>query len=772
MQDKAVSMGLSENALRVLERRYLKKDVHGKVVETPEGMFRRVAGNIAKADANYGKKADLKRSEDQFFAMMTSGDFMPNSPTLMNAGKDLQQLSACFVLPIKDSMEGIFDSLKSSALIHKSGGGTGFSFSSLRAQNSVVRSTGGVASGPVSFMKVFDAATQAVKQGGTRRGANMGILKIDHPDILEFITCKANTKDITNFNISIMVTDEFMRKVENGEKYWLIDPHTKRKVQELNARETFDLIVEMAWKNGEPGIIFYDKLNADNPTPEIGMIESTNPCGEQPLMPYESCNLGSINLSKMVTDGKVEWKRLGEVVKGAVHFLDNVIDMNKFPLTIIREKTMDNRKIGLGVMGFADMLIRLKLPYDSQGAVEVAEEVMSFIHKKASDASIDLARERGVFKNFDKSVFKSKANMRLRNATLTTIAPTGTISIISNCSSGIAPLFAVSYIRKVMDNDEMVEIHPIFLEMANERGFYSEKLMKKIAAKGSVQDIDEVPEDIKRIFPTAQDIKPEYHIKMQAAFQKYTDNAVSKTINFPQDASKESVRKAYLLAFKHNCKGITIYRDKSREEQVLNIGSVNSESSFVAGAEMEAVANVDQPIPRPRPTTITGTTTKVTTGCGNLYVTINDDEGGNPFEVFMSMGKAGGCAGSQLEAIGRLVSLVLRSGVAPEVMISQLRGIRCPSPSWEKGGRIFSCSDAIARVLERRMVASEPEPDKLTTAEDQSSLNMPGTGSNNAVKTVNRVLKGNIVGVCPDCGGALRHEEGCQICASCGYSKC
>ena len=773
-----MKLDMSENSRKVLERRYLKKDKDGKATETPMEMFRRVAQNIAKADQNYEKRADSKKTEEKFYSVMSKLEFLPNSPTLMNAGRELQQLSACFVLPIRDSMEGIFDSLKSAALIHKSGGGTGFSFSNLRPKSSVVKSTGGVASGPISFMKVFDAATQAVKQGGTRRGANMGILNVDHPDILEFITCKENNKDITNFNISVMVTDEFMKKVEGGETYSLINPHTKRKTGELNAREVFELIVKMAWKNGEPGIIFSDKLNKDNPTPKLGKIESTNPCGEQPLLPYESCNLGSINLSTIASEGNIDWEKLAKVTKIAVHFLDNVIDMNKFPLALIREKTHENRKIGLGVMGFADMLIQLGIPYDSDGALKKADEIMKFILENAQKASVELAEKRGLFPSFENSIYNAKGKPRLRNSTLTTIAPTGTLSIIANCSSGIEPLFAVSYIRNVMDNDELVEVHPLFLKIAKAKGFYSEELMKKIADEGSIQNFEEIPDDIKRLFRTSLDISPENHIKMQGVFQKYIDNAVSKTINFPSTATMDDVRKAYMLAYENGCKGITIYRDKSRQEQVLNIGKVNKEEAL---SEQDAEEKVDgiNLKPKPRNVVTRGTTTKVNTGCGNLYVTINNDETGRPFEVFMQMGKAGGCAMSQLEAIGRLVSLALRSGVDVDSIIAQLRGIRCPSPSWERGGgRIFSCSDAIARVIERRM--AENKDQKKDILEENAEKLGVSFGTDESEKatgavtgtTTAKTKTGSVVGVCPDCGAALRHLEGCQVCSSCGYSKC
>ena len=1190
-------LNISENCLKVLKRRYLKKDKEGKVIETPEEMFIRVSRHIASADKLYGATdADVKKTEDNFCDMMSNFEFMPNSPTLMNAGKDLAQLSACFVLPIEDSMESIFEAVKNTALIHRSGGGTGFSFSRLRPKNSMVRTTGGVSSGPVSFMKVFNAATQAVKQGGcveentmistekgllpirelgcalpgyyenlylkvcsddglkmaeqfynndikpvkaittkegyrftatlnhkirviddegnyvwrelkdvkkddwvalqmdtftgkrfkfdkfkkefhfntktcnlpaemsielaelfgyyigdgcfykgklmlaiphdclelkdyfdklvngifnissrfeqktddksinliyhsqmlvewlksigvnksdtlhafipevilkgnrecaeafvrglfeadgtidkqgyhislssisqrlihqlqvlllslgmpsrihintnrkssygknkiyilsistpkgletykerigflsrrkkerlnqiikrevsyndiipnqskqfrefyenlilkprnpfykkiwhyldniknernltrakaktlveeydflqesfledilsknqyygrvekvsfshtrtldlvvpdghtyiangfvshnTRRGANMGILRVDHPDILEFIKCKAEDKDITNFNVSVAITEDFMNRVIEDKEYDLIDPHTKKAVEKLKAKEVFELIVEMAWKNGEPGIVFIDRINKSNPTPKLGEIESTNPCGEQPLLPFESCNLGSINLSKVVVEknGKKEvaWEKLKTLVHQGSHFLDNVIDMNKFPLKEIEENTKKNRKIGLGVMGWADMLIQLEIPYNSDEAIELAEKVMSFIDKEAKKKSEELAQKRDTFPSFKDSIFKDDPEVK-RNATLTTIAPTGTISIISNTSSGIEPLFAISYYRNVMDNDKLIEVNPLFEEIAKREGFYSRKLMEEIADKGSVKDVKDVPEKYKKIFVTSHDIVPIWHIRMQAAFQNHTDNAVSKTVNFHNEASKDDIREVYMLAYKLGCKGVTIYRDKSREEQVLNISSEKTKVEPVqdAGVKEKHVA------PRPRPAVTTGTTTKVNTGCGNLYITINVDDNAMPFEVFIQMGKAGGCAASQLEAVGRLVSLALRSGVENKKIVDQLRGIRCPSPSWEKGGRIFSCADAIARVLELRLGNG-----KMHHKEEELEKHSPHTMIEDKL--------GNVVGVCPDCGAALRHEEGCVVCRSCGYSKC
>jgi ribonucleoside-diphosphate reductase alpha chain len=1223
-----MSLKFSDNALKVLERRYLKKDEQGKIIETPEELFLRVAGAIAAAEKFYPKsEKEIQKLKDDFYRIMADLEFMPNSPCLMNAGKELGQLSACFTLPIEDSMESIFETLKVTSLIHKSGGGTGFSFSRLRPKNAVVKTTGGIASGPISFMRVYDAATEAVKQGGcvepttrvstefgvvkikslgpketepdswhphngrpfrvatdngiqvsdefynngiakvkkietgcgysitttlehrlrvidengnyvwrhaknlapgdwvalqkdtyfveekyplpkcsfkihfnakeirtpetateqfgefvgffigdgamtvsrrgtgrliftindsdkdtrdylcriierlfgikpvlqkkkhdrstnyflnstvlvhwlkqigiekksaleagvpeivfragtdfaygflrglfsadgyisdegyisfssvsrelaaniqilllslgmpsrlyvgenregafgrnplyrlsvitkagvevfrrnigfisrdknnrlkdfkekawefndvipnqekllkeiyngpgrgcapgktkrganrllyrdiqhylpditsgrnltrsrlehlaakhkqikdnptirwflansqfydkvskiengesltldlsvpnsntyiangfvshnTRRGANMGILRVDHPDILEFATCKENNTHITNFNISVAITDDFMQKLEKLEEYDLIDPHTHKAVKRLSTKEVFEVIVRQAHKNGEPGVIFIDRINEYNPTPRLGMIESTNPCGEQPLLPYESCDLGSINLERMTKKvgraaSEIDWERLRQVTHLAVHFLDNLIDVNKFPLPQIEKATRLTRKIGLGVMGWASLLIRLNIPYNSEEAVALAEKVMKFILEEATRKSLELGKDKGVFPAFKGSIYDKKDNpFKVRNATLTTIAPTGTISIIAGpCSSGIEPLYAISYYRNVMDNDKLVEVDPLFEEIARHRGFYSRQLMEKIAEKPSIQDIEDIPEDVKRVFVTAHDISPEWHVRMQAAFQKYVHNATSKTINFSHEATIEEVRKAYLLAYQLGCKGITIYRDRSRQEQVLNVGKADKKT------EQQVVTEYKKEIaPRPRPEVIIGTTTKVATGCGNLYVTINVDEEGNPFELFTQMGKAGGCAASQLEALGRLVSLGFRAGIEVKAIIEQLRNIRCPSPSWEKGQRIFSCADAIARVVEKRLLTNEARKASAVSAQ----VAMKHSHEDEA-PGIELSPSGDIVGVCPDCGGALRHEEGCQKCHACGFSKC
>ncbi len=660
----------------------------------------------------------------------------------MNAGRELGQLSACFVLPVGDSMDSIFDAIKHTALIHKSGGGTGFSFSRIRPGNDVVLSTKGVSSGPISFMTVFDAATETIKQGGTRRGANMGILRIDHPDILDFIVCKQSNDKLNNFNISVALTEEFMQAVESGGEYDLVNPRTGEVTNSLDARRVFETVVNLAWKNGDPGIIFLDRINADNPTPHVGEIESTNPCGEQPLLPYESCNLGSINLSKMSDGaGAVDYERLGRAVDTAVHFLDNVIDVNKYPMPEIEEKTKANRKIGLGVMGFADLLIDLGISYNSEEAIRVGEEIMSFIQERSRQRSASLAAERGPFPNYPGSVYDREGGYEVRNATTTTIAPTGTLSIIANCSSGIEPLFAVSYIRNVLDNTEMVEVHRNFERIARDGGFYSEELMKKIAEKGSVAEMEEVPDEIKALFVTAHDVSPEWHIRMQAGFQKYTDNAVSKTVNFAHDATTGDVEKVYRLAYETGCKGVTIYRDGSRQSQVLNIGGVNH------GEEAYAPVQVK---PRARPEVTVGQTRKVSTGCGSLYVTINEDEHGM-FEVFSSMARAGACRAAQSEAVSRLMSLALRSGIDTEAILKSIKGIRCPSPVM---GGATSCPDAIAQAV------AEYRESSPTLDREGSVVELPSSAELSHCPE------------CPECGGMVEFGDGCVFCRSCGFSKC
>ena len=757
-----IKPALNENAMKVLSKRYLKKDNDGNPIEEPNDLFFRVAENIAQADKIYDKSADTDAIIEEFFTMMANLDFLPNSPTLMNAGRPLQQLSACFVLPVEDSMDSIFETLKNTALIHKSGGGTGFSFSRLRPSNDSVRSTNGVSSGPVSFMQVFNAATEAIKQGGTRRGANMGMLRVDHPDIMQFITCKDITTNLTNFNISVALTKEFMDAVEDDEDYNLYNPRTKEVTGKLHAREVFDKIVTQAWKNGEPGIVFIDRMNETNPTPEIGFIESTNPCGEQPLLPYEACNLGSINLSHFVKNDKVEWKRLEQTVKSAVHFLDNVIDMNNYPIPKIGEITRSNRKIGLGVMGWADMLFQLKMPYNSPDAVLLAEKVMSFIEETSHKASEEIALKRGAFPNFKQSIYKD--GNPIRNATTTTIAPTGTIGLIANASGGVEPMFALVYKRaNCLDKAEMFIINPYFEKAIKDAGIYSEELMTKIAQEGTIQHIKEIPEKIRRVFVTAHDILPEDHIRMQAAFQKFVDNAVSKTVNFTHNATKEDVSKAYILSYKLGCKGVTVYRDGSREDQVLISANTNKDKKE-SQPPMQDIKKA-----RLRPKKVMGSTLLMHTGCGKMYVTINEDKEG-VFEVFTQLGKSGGCTATQSEAIARLISLALRSRVETSKIIEQLKGIRCPSPTLTEGGAILSCPDAIAKALESYL--SERETPNLFNDSSESVSVKPIADKKTEPKTYQSKGMGNSEGTCPQCGEMLEFAEGCVVCKSCGYSKC
>ena len=720
-------LSLTPNALVVLKKRYLKKDNQGEVCEAATDMFERVAATIAQVDRLYDSEANIAATTRRFYDLMASLAFMPNSPTLMNAGRELGQLSACFVLPVDDSIDSIFEAIKHTAMIHKSGGGTGFAFSRIRPEGDPVMSTKGVASGPISFMEIFNTATETIKQGGTRRGANMGILRVDHPDIEKFITCKNKLDRLNNFNISVALTDAFMAAVAHDAEFPLVNPRTGVVVKKVNAAALFDMIVQSAWATGEPGVIFLDAINRGNPIAHVGDIEATNPCGEQPLLPYESCNLGSLNLAAVATEGGIDYPRLKDLVWTTVHFLDNVIDANNFPLPIIGERTMQNRKIGLGVMGFADLLLKLGVPYNSEEAVQTAEEVMGFIQNESKAASAELAARRGNFPNFSGSRYDGNGYRHMRHATTTTIAPTGTISIIAGCSSGVEPLFAVSFVRRVLDGAELVEVHPYFEELARRHGFYSPELMKQIAQQGTIRDIKEIPKNIRRVFVTAHDVSPQWHIRIQAAFQKHTDNAVSKTVNFPQSATADDVRQVYVMAHELGLKGVTIYRDGSRPEQVLSFGDQKApEERYIA--------------PRPRPTRTVGVTQLINTGCGKLYVTVNRDEAGF-CEVFAQMGKTGGCASSQIESTGRLISLALRSGVKVESIIKQISGIRCPNPIWQNGRQVLSCPDAIAQVL-----AAEAQVEIKETEVTMGS--------------------------CPDCGGAVEREGGCIVCRACGFSRC
>ncbi len=710
---------LSKSAQTILQRRYLQRNEDGEIIETIDELFRRVANAVAAPEGT-----EAAKYSNLFYDLMVNLDFLPNSPTLMNAGVPGGQLSACFVLPIEDSMEGIFNTLRDSALIHKTGGGTGFSFSRLRAKNSVVKSTGGVASGPISFMKAYNAATETVKQGGKRRGANMGMLRIDHPDIEDFIHCKKDKTELTNFNISVAVTDVFMEAVKEEGSYDLIDPRSGKVVDTIPAKPIWDKIVAAAWESGEPGIFFIDRANASNPTPALGKFEATNPCGEQPLLPYESCNLGSINLLNMCTAKGINYAKLDRTIELAVRFLDNVIDVNTYPLPEIEEATKLTRKIGLGVMGWADMLLRLNIPYNSVRALELAEKLMKHITDTARDCSRLLGKERGSFPAKDLSIWKDERFMR--NAALTTIAPTGTISMIADVSSGIEPIFGYAFTKTVMDNDSFVYVNEILKERLLANGLYTQSTVDSLLKSGRVTALDNVPEDIKEVFVCAYDIAADNHILMQASFQKYTDNAISKTINFPNTATIDDVNNGYILAYNLGCKGVTVYRDGSRDSQVLNLGTGDKKVT-----------------PRDRATTTQGFTDKITTGCGNLYITVNYDEHGI-CEVFTNTGKAGGCP-SQSEASARLATLALRANVDHDSIIRQLTGIRCPAAVRNKNSQCLSCPDAIARSLKKaighKVDTLEPEEDNTT---------MP----------------------CPECGKPILNAEGCTMCPSCGFSKC
>lgn len=883
-REEAAQLSFSDNAIAILEKRYLRKDESGNAMESPAEMLWRVARNIALMDVLHcpalkekgqagpeasdkvevddkrgagkqevangvagsgsgasagvgsvagdtgdasGEPLDvsewdwatlkmayrrsveegelsasweevkaaveanserLRASAERFCRLMTEGKFMPNSPALMNAGRELQQLSACFVLPIEDTMVSIFDSLKHAALIHQSGGGTGFSFSRLRPKNDMVRSTGGVASGPVSFMKVFNSATEAVKQGGVRRGANMGILRVDHPDILEFITCKTDTNELTNFNISVGVTAKFMEAVEAGTDYDLVNPRNGQVIGTANARKVFEIVVDQAWKNGEPGIIFLDRLNKDNPTPELGEIESTNPCGEQPLLPFEACCLGSVNLGRFTRSiwgagGKranvakaVDWDGLSEAIRAGVHFLDNLIDANKYPLPEIDKMARGNRKIGLGIMGWADMLLDLKIPYNSEEALNLATKVMEFIERESVAESSELAKRRGVFPYWEKSVFADKG-LRVRNATTTTIAPTGTISIICGASSGIEPLFSLAFTRHVLGKS-MVEANPRFEQVAKTVGFYSDELMDKVAANGALHhQLAEVPEEVRNVFVTAHEITPEWHIKMQGAFQKHTHNAVSKTVNFPREATRDDVKEVFVLANSLGCKGVTVYRDGSRAEQVLTVGadktagSVSSSSGATAQDPLlvDAVAQDDhgktrvngvwgRVRPIERPSRLDGFTAMKETPVGKLFLTLNTLDR-HPVEMFAQIGKAGSDLSAFTEAIARLISIALRSGVDPQEVADQLQGIGGSRAIGFGPNRVRSVPDAIGQFLDEYLqYGSEAPADEEDFGPVQDALPL---------------TPGKKFSLCPTCGTwSVVHVEGCLKCMACGYSEC
>jgi ribonucleoside-diphosphate reductase alpha chain len=749
----------TEPALRVLRERYLTRR-DGEVVETPEEMCWRVALAIAAGEERYGRSpAAVREIASAFYDIMIDGAFMPNSPTLMNAGKgNGLQYSACYVLPVGDSMEEIFDSVKAAAIIHKSGGGTGFAFSRLRPKDDLVKSTGGRASGPVSFLRVFNGATEAVKQGGTRRGANMGILRVDHPDVLEFIDCKLDG-GITNFNISVAVTSAFMEALAKGADYDLINPHTRAVVSRLSAAEVFTRMVRAAWRTGDPGMVFIDRINASpaNPTPALGTVEATNPCGEQPLLPNEACNLGSLNVSRFFRqdggESTIDWAEMERVIRLAVRFLDDVIEMNPYPLAEIDETVKANRRIGLGIMGWADLLFLLGIPYDSQEAVDLADRLMAFVKEVSHDQCAKLAEERGPFPNWSRSIYAHGRPMR--NSTVTTIAPTGTISMIAGCSSGVEPIFALAFEHRVKQAEGervLTFVNETFERLARVQGFYSDALMREIAARGTLHDIPGVPAEAARVFRTAHEIPYEWHIRHQAAFQRHTDNGVSKTINLPNQATEEDVACAYQLAWELGCLGITVFRDGCKGEQVLNIGVGAKKDPDAAAPHAAGPAVI-----KPRPHSLRGSTYRMETPIGTAFITVNETPDGDPFEVFVQVGKGGSDTMAVAEALGRLISLTLRlpSPLSPkrrlEEVISQLSRIGGGSPMGFGPSKILSLPDALARTLAEHVGQVQTPAGTLATP--------------SAPKRVGDL--------CKECGQAtFVYEEGCKKCLSCGFNEC
>lgn len=839
-------VSLSQNARTVLEKRYLVKNEKGLPVEQPEDLFWRVATVVAEADRRYGASGGAVQTvAEEFYALMTQRRFEPNSPTLMNAGRPLGQLSACFVLPVEDALSngknGIYDTLAAMALIHQSGGGTGFGFSRLRPKGSMVRSTTGVASGPVSFMKLYDASTDAVKQGGTRRGANMGILRVDHPDIMEFITCKEDLTQVTNFNISVAVTTKFMDAVKAGTSYDLLDPHSHTVVGQLDARTVWDKMILGAWRTGEPGVFFVDEANRYNPVPHLGSYEATNPCGEQPLLPYDVCNLGSINIGYYVKDGKLDWDAFKADIHLSTHFLDNIIDVNRYPLEAIDTLSKRIRRIGLGVMGFADALVRLGIPYDSEEGVEFGRRVMEFVDVESKRESNRLANERGPFPEWAKSIWgpdetcardengkRIRPMQLLRNCNVTTVAPTGTISIIAGCSSGLEPLFAVAFMRN-QAGVMMPDVNEDFVAIAKKEGWYSDALMERIAKEGTIA-FPEVPEKWQRVFVTANQIAPDWHIKMQAAFQEHCDSAISKTTNFAHTATVEDVRQIYELAYALNCKGVTVYRDGSRDNQVLSTGATEKAKAEREGgagrrdatttkiAELtgtlaekdaeidrlkkrlfdEEAENLQRRQKRSRPDKLRGTTIRKETPLGTMFVNITEDEKGQPFEVFLTLGKAGGSAMADAEAMGRLISLALRSGIPLMEIHRQLRGISSDRAVGLGPNKVLSVPDAIGIALEewwrdrvqgvqedllppgsagygppRVSQPVSPVTDEFpVVATPPGGVPSAGGGLQKEMELSGYDSGQAFMGTCPDCGSQLEYAEGCVKCHVCGFSEC
>jgi ribonucleoside-diphosphate reductase alpha chain len=815
---------LSQNARTVLEKRYLVKDASGKATETPEDMFWRVSTVVAEADRRYGaSEGAVTEVAEQFYRLMTERRFEPNSPTLMNAGRPLGQLSACFVLPVEDALSngrnGIYDTLRSMALIHQSGGGTGFSFSRLRPKGSMVRSTTGVASGPVSFMKLYDASTDAVKQGGTRRGANMGILRVDHPDILEFITCKEDLTQITNFNISVAVTNKFMEAVKNGTTYDLVDPTNKQVVGQLDAQMVWNKMIDGAWRTGEPGCFFIDEANRYNPVPHLGAYEATNPCGEQPLLAYDVCNLGSINVGYYVKDGAMDWGAFASDIALSTHFLDNIIDVNKYPLPEIDALSKRIRRIGLGVMGFADALVRLGIAYDSPEGVEFGRKVMQFVDAESKKESERLANDRGAFPEWARSIWgpdetcardaegkRIRPMQLLRNCNVTTVAPTGTISIIAGCSSGLEPLFAVAFMRN-QAGVMMPDVNEDFVAIAKKEGWYSDALMERIAREGRV-DFPEVPAKWQRVFVTANAIAPEWHMRMQAAFQEHCDSAISKTTNFAHTATVADVRAIYELAYDLKCKGVTVYRDGSRDNQVLSTGATDKAKSERDGApadkreladlkgtmaELEAeierlkkalydaeAENLQRRQKRSRPDKLRGTSIRKETPLGTMFVHVTEDDRGQPFEVFINLGKAGGSAMADAEAMGRLISLALRSGIPLMEIHKQLRGISSDRAVGLGPNKVLSVPDAIGIALydwyqEKQLGVQQDllreSRGPVTPAREEVTVSQVTPTGQQAQLSFDHGAE-SFIGTCPDCGSQLEYAEGCVKCHVCGFSEC
>jgi ribonucleoside-diphosphate reductase alpha chain len=824
----AAPAALSKNARIVLEKRYLIKDKTGAPTEQPEDLFWRVATVVAEADRRYGASEGATGAvADEFYRLMTERRFEPNSPTLMNAGRPLGQLSACFVLPVDDSLSngqtGIYDTLRSMALIHQSGGGTGFSFSRLRPKGSMVRSTTGVASGPISFMKLYDASTDAVKQGGTRRGANMGILRVDHPDILEFIACKEDLTQVVNFNISVAVTAKFISALRAGESYDLVDPVSKSVTGQLDAKMVWDRMIEGAWRTGEPGCFYIDEANRFNPVPHLGLYEATNPCGEQPLLPYDVCNLGSINVGYYVANGRMDWDAFKRDIHLSTHFLDNIIDVNKYPLPEIDSLSKRIRRIGLGIMGFADMLVRLAIPYDSPEGVEMGRKVMEFLDVESKRESERLANERGPFPEWARSIWgpdetcardaegkRVRPMQMLRNCNVTTVAPTGTISIIAGCSSGLEPLFAVAFMRN-QAGVMMPDVNEDFVEIAKREGWYSEALVEKIARTGSVEH-NEVPARWQRVFVTANQISPEWHIRMQAAFQKHCDSAISKTTNFAHTATQDDVRTIYELAYQLGCKGVTVYRDGSRDNQVLSTGATEHAAAArdgsadskrelgelhgtlaEANAEIERLKralyeseaeNLQRRAKRSRPDKLRSTSIRKETPLGVMFVHITEDDRGQPFEVFVTLGKAGGAAMADAEAVGRLISLALRSGIPLMQIHRQLRGISSDRAVGLGPNKVLSMPDAIGLALEewfrdkqgvQQELLGDQTPIVGGTVPAREQITVTSTPANQIQMTFESANGGgseSFIGTCPDCGSQLEFAEGCVKCHVCGFSEC